>query len=272
MRISIIFLSEAPGLLTISFSTTKNKGMSKTFDNIRVVLVNPLDGKNVGALCRAMKTMGITRLTIVRGPGAPALDLEKAAVLAVHARDVLENRQTCSSLEEALAETALAAGITRRRGKRRKSFALTPEQLADRVAASGGETALVFGNEASGLDDRDLSLCQVAVRIPSSPGFPSLNLSHAVQIITYALYRTLSTSTGTLYRPIDRGQLDALVSVILASLRNVGFFTQVGDEEMGIFFRDILARAALSRSESRRLELVFRKISGLAARRGIPAP
>jgi TrmH family RNA methyltransferase len=244
--------------------------MSNHLDNIRIVLVNPLDSKNVGALCRAMKTMGIGALTVVREPGAPALDVEQAAVLAVHAGDVLANRRTCTSLKEALAGTSLAAGITRRRGKRRKSFALTPEELAERVAGlGGGETALVFGNEASGLDDRDLALCQVAVRIPSSPHFPSLNLSHAVQIITYSLYRTLSVSPGTLYRPITREQLETLVDIILASLRNIGFFTQVGDEDMGIFFRDILARAALSGSESRRLERVFRKISGLVARRGV---
>jgi tRNA/rRNA methyltransferase len=256
--------------LTIIFSTTNNKSMSAYLNNIRIVLVNPLDSKNVGALCRSMKTMGIGALTIVRGPKAPALDLEQAAVLAVHARDVLENRRTCSSLKEALAGTSLAAGITRRRGKRRKSFALTPEQLAEHVAGqAGGETALVFGNEASGLDDRDLSLCQVAVRIPSSPGFPSLNLSHAVQIITYCLYRALGVSAKTLYSPITREQLDSLVDIILGSLRNIGFFTQVGDDDMGIFFRDILARAALSRTESRRLEMVFRKISGLAARRGV---
>lgn len=244
--------------------------MSNYLNNIRVVLVNPLDSKNVGALCRAMKTMGIEALTIVRGPGTPALDLEKAAVLAVHARDVLEKRQTCSYLSEALQGTSFAAGITRRRGKRRKSFALTPEQLAEKVAGlGGGKTALVFGNEASGLDDRDLSLCQAAVRIPSSPRFPSLNLSHAVQIITYSLYRVLGNAEGTLYRPITREQLESLVDIMLASLGNIGFFTQVSDEEMGVFFRDILGRAALSGKESRRLELVFRKISGLVARRGI---
>ena len=66
--------------------------------------------------------------------------------------------------------------------------------------------------------------------------------------------------------------LEDLVAVITGSLKNIGFFKQVEADEMGLFWRDILARSALSTREARRLETVFRKISGLIAQRGVSVP
>ena len=234
---------------------------------LNVVLVSPQDPKNVGAVCRAMKTAGIGALRVV---GNPALDLEAAAVTAVHARDVLERTAFYDDLPAAVGDAVLAAGITRRRGKLRKYLSLTPEQLADRVAAVGsGCVSLVFGNEASGLSDEELSVCHLAVHIPSSPEFPSLNLSHAVQVIGYLVFRRLgrpSDSAG--FRPIPHGKLEALVAEILSTLQSIGFFSQGSREEMGVFLRDILARAALARREADRLGVIFRKIDGLFRRHG----
>jgi TrmH family RNA methyltransferase len=232
---------------------------------VKVVLVGPQDAKNVGAVCRAMKTMGLGSLCLV---GSSELDLEAAAVTAVHAADLLHRAALVDELSAALSDTVLAAGITRRRGKLRKYLSLTPEQLADRVASiDSGTVALVFGNEASGLSDEELALCQVAVHIPSSPDFPSLNLSHAVQVVAYQLFRELAERAGTgRFRPIIRQRLEALVAQILSTLQEIGFFSQGSREEMGVFLRDILGRAALARREAERLAVIFRKVSGLFRR------
>jgi tRNA/rRNA methyltransferase len=214
-----------------------------------------------------MKCMGLRRLTIV---GSAPVDFEAARILAIHAGDVLDEMQMCESLEAALEESALSAGVTRRRGKRRKCFSMLPEELAEEAVLNrDGTTAIVFGNEESGLTDRELSYCNLAVNIPSSPLFPSLNLSHAVQIIAYHIYRQMNAGNISGYTPIDRGKLDRLISIILTSLGNIGFFKQVAPEDMGIFFRDILGRARLSGREAKRFEMVFRKISGLGAGKGI---
>ena len=234
---------------------------------VRVVLVNPKDSKNVGSVCRAMKTMGLTSLYIV---GKADLDLNQAAALAIHAEDVLRGVVRCHNLKEAVEEASLVAGITRRRGKRRKYFSISPEELANKVAGQGGGlSALVFGNEISGLNDQDLSLCHLSVAISSSPLFPSLNLSHAVQIIAYQVFKALSAPSAVRYTPLSGRRLDSLMSVILTSLKNIGFFSKAGQEDMGIFLRDIIARAGLSGEEANRLETVFRKISGLIAKKEI---
>lgn len=233
---------------------------------VRFVLVEPRDSRNVGAACRAMKTMGFRSLYLV---GASGIDLRQAAVTAVHAADLLQEAVFCRELGEAIEGVALAAAVSRRRGRWRKYFALGPGELAQRVASlREGTCAVVFGNESAGLSDRDLRLCHVAVRIPSAPDFPSLNLSHAVQLLAYELFQRLGEK-GPAFRPVDGKRLDALVAQIIGALRCIGYFTRGDPGELGMFWRDILARAALEHREAERLGEIFAKISGMVAGRPI---
>jgi tRNA/rRNA methyltransferase len=236
-------------------------------ENVRIVLVRPRDPRNVGSACRAMKCMGISSLAIVP---EQLLDPRQARTLAHYAADVLEAATIHPDLADALRDTVLVAGTTRRRGKNRKYFTLFPEQLGQRIATTRkGTVAVVFGNEETGLTDEELALCHLAVTIPASSQFPSLNLSHAVQVICYEIFRARTASRLTPFSPIGAEALDDLVSVITRSLKTIGFFTLVGPRQMGIFFKDILGRAGLSVNEARRLGVTFRKIAGLAAGKGI---
>ncbi|RKX77991.1 MAG: RNA methyltransferase [Spirochaetes bacterium] len=235
--------------------------------NIKVILVSPRDGTNVGAVCRAMKTMGLNRLEIVKGK---ELDILRVATLAVHAKDVYDQAVFSDSLEHAISDSVLSAGITRRRGKWRKYFSLTPEELARKIIDTGnGTISLVFGNEEHGLTNEELSLCNLAVTIPSSPQFPSLNLSHAVQIITYIIYRESIRAMGGMgnFHPIDHAELKKLTATVTDCLEEIGFFTLTGKDEMGRFIRDIFARALLDKKEAERVVKIFKKIRGLKSRR-----
>ena len=226
--------------------------------------MNPKNSRNVGAVCRAMKTMGLTGLTVV---GGRSIDRKEAGVLAVHAGDILERAIWADSLEEAVQDAVLVAGITRRRGRKRKYLSLSSEELAEKIAREvRGPAAVVFGNEESGLTDRELACCNLAVHVPTSPLFPSLNLSHAVQIVAYDIYRKTHDRIEADYTSLSQDGLNELLDVILGCLKDIGFFRQVDPEEMGIFLKDILARAQLSVGEARRIESIFRKIYGLAGR------
>jgi tRNA/rRNA methyltransferase len=240
--------------------------MHANLERIRVVLVEPQEARNVGQVCRAMKTMGLRRLYLV---GAARIDRGEAGVTALHARDLLQEAVPCATLEEALRDTALAAGISRRRGRWRKYFALDPEQLVERIASCRGPCALVFGRESDGLTDEELARCHVAVRIPSSPGFPSLNLSHAVQILSYLLFRRLGGGGERRFRPIAGADMDGVVEAIVDSLSSLGFFRKASPQEMGVFWRDLLARAGLESREAERIKRVFHEIRGLATGRSI---
>jgi len=241
--------------------------MEGYLDNIYIALVNPKDSKNIGAVCRAMKTMNIRNLIIVK---KREIDEKEIKRIAIHAFDVFERACFYSNLEEALKIASLAVGFTRRRGKRRKYFSLTPEELSKLISCHRrGRVIAVFGNEESGLTDKELSLCNVAVKIPTSPIFPSLNLSHAVQIITYQIFRHQTQTFFPDYTPISNEKIKDLTMVIIKSLKNIGFFSQGDPEELRFFFKDILSRAYLSGRESKRIETIFRKISGLIVKRGI---
>jgi tRNA/rRNA methyltransferase len=245
--------------LTTIIVRAKNSQVRSSLEDIRVVLVRPQEARNVGQVCRAMKTMGLRELYLVGD-----VDRVEAAVTALHARDVLDGAVVCDRLPDALAGTVLSAGFSRRRGRWRKYFALEPEQLVERIAAVRGPCALVFGAEADGLTDEELGFCQLAVRIPSSPAFPSLNLSHAVQIASYLLFRRLGAGAPRGgFHPVPREELERLAQEIVGSFSSLGFFRKSSPEDMGVFWRDLLGRAALEKREAERLHRIFHELRGL---------
>jgi tRNA/rRNA methyltransferase len=229
-------------------------------DHVFVILVRPSDPRNIGFVCRAMKTMGITNLRIV---SAHPVNLKRAAVTSVHAKDLLSAAEVFPAIKAALADISLAAGITRRRGRMRKYYSLTPEEFAAHcLAIKKGRIALVFGTEEYGLTDEELSHCHLAVHIPSSPLFPSLNLSHAVQILCYALFREAGRPHCPRFTPLDGESRAVFVSRLIDYLRPLNYFKLAEPQSLSIFLNDIFARAALSKNESKRIETMFHKING----------
>ncbi|MGM0432249.1 MAG: RNA methyltransferase [Spirochaetota bacterium] len=236
---------------------------SSYLKRLQIVLVEPQEPANIGAVCRAMKTMGISRLAIT---GGRQYDSERIKTLALHAFDVYERHKAFPSLEEALADSAFSAGATRRRGKFRKYSSFLPLQLAELTdTIAEGTISLVFGREAGGLTKEELQCCDVATHIPSSDDFPSLNLAQAVQIYTYTFYQHAHMPTG--HRPINRIQLDRLSSVLAESLEKIHFYKQNEREEVRLFLRDMFGRAALSETEAGRVEKMFTKIANLKVHR-----
>jgi tRNA/rRNA methyltransferase len=239
-------------------------GAGSALGHVYAVLVRPSDPRNIGFACRALKTMGITRLRIA---SSHMPNLRRASVTAVHAKEILDPNEVYPTLPDALTDVSLAAGVTRRRGKMRKSHVLLPEEFAERAIAHGrGKVAIVFGTEEYGLTDEELSACHCAVTIPSSPLFPSLNLSHAVQIIASALFREAEKHRIRGFQALDGQSLEILVSGIIANLRPLNYFKLDEAKSLTVLLRDVFARAALSKGEARRIETIFHKINGLFIR------
>jgi TrmH family RNA methyltransferase len=253
-------------LLTFGFfDTLLSPGMEEFFTNIRIVLQNPKEGFNIGSVCRAMMNMNLLNLDIV---SLNSFDQVRVKTLAVHAFEVYQNALFHTDLASAVRNSSLIAGITRRQGRKRKYVYYTPEELAQKIAQNRpGLTSLVFGNEEGGLTDQELELCHMAVTIPTSPLFPSLNLSHAVQIVAYELYKALSAAMPEKERIISGERLGSVVESIIESLSRAGFFTKVTPRTMTNFFKDILSRAMLSETEAERMEGVFMKIRGLVGKK-----
>ncbi len=208
-----------------------------------------------------MKNMGLTRLRIV----APEAPLDEDVILArtVHAQGVWKNAERFDSLPSAVADLSLIAGTTRRRGKNRKDFSLTPEELAEALRTRVGKAGLVFGNERTGLTVEELALCNLASHVPVDEEFPSLNLSHAVQIYAYSFRKALVADGCGSWVPVEAAAIDELVHTVADSLESVGFYKQAGRSEQERFFRDIFARSGLTRDDARRMDGIFRKMARL---------
>ena len=243
---------------------------------VYVVLDHPGEARNVGAVCRAMANSGIPHLRIVGAESG--YDAEKVRTLAIHATPIYEQAEFFTTLADAVADCTLAAGTTRRRGKKRKGKLLLPEEfseLADGItgqkdeAMDGANVAVVFGNERTGLTDEQLMACTVGVTIPSCPDFASLNLSHAVQIVCYHLFRQ---NCGKLagYTPLPLERIDKTVASITDNLQKIGFFSVTGRSDMERFWRSVLSRAAASEGDAAYLEKIFDKAAGLIGKNRNP--
>jgi tRNA/rRNA methyltransferase/tRNA (cytidine32/uridine32-2'-O)-methyltransferase len=239
-----------------------------------IVLSRPGESGNVGAVCRAMMNMGVSRLRIVPPalpPAGAGLDGDIITARAVHAAGIWEKAEFFPTLEAALACCSPVIGVTRRTGRRRKAHSLDPRETAAFLAERPGPAALVFGNERTGLEDAELDLCNMAAHIPADEAFPSLNLSHAVQIFCYELRLKLTPGAGQGFPgwvPLGQERLNALVQSVTGFLESLGFYRQPGRAEQERFFRDLFARAGITRREAEYLAGIFEKAARLAKKPG----
>jgi tRNA (cytidine32/uridine32-2'-O)-methyltransferase len=151
--------------------------------SLRIVLVGTQHPGNIGSAARAMKTMGLSELHLVKPHKFPH---PEASALAAGAVGLLEHAVQHESLAAALADCHFVMGSTsRRREVPLPEF--TPRLAAEKLLQAGhaGKVALVFGCERTGLQNEDLQRCHATVCIPANPDYASLNLAAAVQVLCY---------------------------------------------------------------------------------------
>ena len=154
-------------------------------DNIRIVLVNTSHPGNIGAVARAMKNMGLSKLYLVEPQKFPD---EVAFYRAASAQDVLNEAVVTETLDEAIADCGLVVG-TSARGRRIPWPLLNPRDCAAQAYPEllSHPVAFVFGREDRGLTNEELQKCNLHVHIPTNEEYSSLNLGMAVQVITYEM-------------------------------------------------------------------------------------
>lgn len=217
-----------------------------SLDNVRIVLVEPLYGGNVGSVCRAMSNMDISDLALV----APRdLDMDEARKMAVHAGDILGGRREFSSLSDAVEDCGIVIGATARHGLYRQ-HAKTPRELAGKVleVAEQGKVALVFGREDNGLTNEELTICTQIIQIPSSERYQSLNLAQAVMICCYEIF----VAAARYEPPQEKSgeapsvQRERMFEIWRATLLQIGFMEEDKADHMMFGLRRILSRGSLS--------------------------
>ncbi len=153
--------------------------------NIRIILVEPSHPGNIGAVARAMKTMCLERLYLIKPKYFPHAE---ATARASGADDILAKAILCASLSQAVKGCSLVFATSARKRSLRWPQ-LTPRECAHQaiLEVQRGEVGVVFGREQSGLSNVELDICHAMVSIPCNPRYSSLNLAAALQIVCYEL-------------------------------------------------------------------------------------
>ena len=217
---------------------------------IRVVLSHTSHPGNIGAAARAMKTMGIASLYLVN-PKKP-IDAE-AEAMASGAADVLHGARVCASLAEALQGTVYALAVSAR--GRELGYISTDARSAAlqlTAAAREGEVAIVFGTEKSGLTNEEILQCRAVTHIPADPGYSSLNLAAAVQVLAYetrvALLGTQSLSVAE--HPLARHEdVENFFAHLEQSLLASGFLNPANPKRLIPRLRRLFGRVGLEQEE-----------------------
>ncbi|UHD14798.1 RNA methyltransferase [Thiocapsa bogorovii] len=223
---------------------------------IRFVLVEPTLSGNIGAVARAMKTMGLSRMELVSPRQLP--DAE-ALARACGADDLLQHAGIHANLPEAIADCRLVIGTSARR-RTLDWETLEPPEAARRLLAeaAAGEVALLLGRESSGLTNAELARCQFLVNIPTNPDFSSLNLAAAAQVFAYEIRRCWREDlTEPARAPSDEIQrdlataqeLEGLHAHLADTLRDIGFGDPDSSKKLLLRLRHLFNRARPDRVE-----------------------
>ena len=216
---------------------------------VSIVLVEPQNPGNIGMVCRAMKNMGLRELRLVN----PCDRFHPEALkFAVSARDLLEGAVLYGTLSEALADSPLSVGTTRRHGKYRSEI-YSPEMIARKIlpALSRYRAALVFGREDNGLTTDELSLCRWHATITTSPDYGSLNLAQSVLIFCYELFKGAgdARSADGLRQLAGVEEYEEMFRHMESSLIRIGYLNPQNPAHIMRTFRRLFARAELDSRE-----------------------
>ncbi|MDF1485098.1 RNA methyltransferase [Ramlibacter sp. H39-3-26] len=241
----------------------------------RFILINTSHAGNVGAAARAMKTMGFGDLVLVAPRWPNVLRREETIQRASGALDVLENARIVATLDEALDGMShlCATAMTPRdfgpptRAPRPHFEALLKQELpaqaeqaleAENASTPGSPpvqtgVAFLFGSERFGMANDDVYRCHVALSIPTDPGFGSLNLGAAVQVIAYEWRMALggfAVPAGAAQPQVaDAAQVAGLLAHWERALVEIGFLDPAAPKKLMPRLNQLFNRAQISPEE-----------------------
>jgi len=149
-----------------------------------IAMIEPEHEVNVGHVARIMKNFGLEELLLVK----PKFDARKATVYAVHGKDLLDKAKTIDFTN--LRKFDLLIGTTAIRSSDRSNVtrdSINPSQLAQILVDSKQNVCLVVGRESTGLNNKELSICDIVVSIDTGTAYRTLNISHALAILLYEM-------------------------------------------------------------------------------------
>ena len=168
------------------------------------ILVKPQLGENIGACARSMKNFAFTKLHIV----SPKINLpnHKAKATSVGAFDIVNNAKVFNDTKEAIRNFDIVVSLSARRRDINKKHISLNDFIKLIKKKENTNFGLMFGPEASGLSNEDLSFSNYVLQIPTSKKFKSLNLSHSLTVICYEIFKIIN------FKKFDKGAKNLKIS------------------------------------------------------------
>jgi tRNA/rRNA methyltransferase len=233
-----------------------------SFNNISFILHKPQLSENIGACARAIKNFNFKKLIIVNPK--PIFPNDKILATSVGAKDVIINSKVHEELESAVKKVDYVIATTSRfRNKNIKHIKLNELSKIN----FNKKVAFLFGSEASGLSNNEVSYANYIMQIPTNPNFKSLNLSHSVIIIaqTVASIIKLKNSKYSKSKKISlasKNEIQAMINFCISHLDKIFFFKSIEKKPIMLEnLRSIFYRMELSKKEIRILSSVFASLS-----------
>jgi tRNA/rRNA methyltransferase len=189
------------------------------------ILVKPQMGENIGACARSMKNFGFSKLHIVE----PKINFpnHKAKATAVGAYDIINKAKVFNKIEDSVKNFNLVISLSaRRRDINKKHISLNEFQKI--IKRKNLNLGLMFGPEASGLSNKDLSFSNYILQIPTSAKFKSLNLSHSLTVVCYEMFKLFNEKktkkTSFNLKVSSKSKIISLVTHLISLLEKKDFF------------------------------------------------
>ena len=235
-------------------------------DPTRFILIGTSHPGNVGAAARAMKVMGFADLVLVAPRYADVLTQPDALAMASGAVDVLQRARIVPTLADALdgITYACATAMTPRDfGPPTRA----PRECLASLAGQGRTLAFVFGSERFGLANEDVYRCHLCLTIPTTPGYGSLNLAQAVQVLAYEWRLALGGAPLPAcppHRLADAATVQTLLAHCKNGLLRLGYLDPHSPRKLMARLNQLLNRSNLTVDEARILHGIARAMERAA--------
>jgi len=233
-----------------------------SFSNISFILHKPQLSENIGACARAIKNFNFSKLIVVNPK--PLFPNDKILATSVGAKSIIKNCKVHDKLEQAVKRDDLVIATTSRfRNKNIKHIKLNDLKKID----FSKKIAFLFGSEASGLSNNEISYANYTLQIPTNPDFKSLNLSHSVIIISQVVSNliNLKTSKYTKSKKVktaSKKEIQSMVNLCVKKLEERNFFKSIEKKPIMLEnLRSIFYKMELSAKETRILSSVFASLA-----------
>ena len=228
-------------------------------NKVTFILHKPQLSENIGACARALKNFNFQKLYLI--DPKPIFPNDKILATSVGAKDIIKKSKVFKNLESSLGDIdILIATSARFRNKNIKHISIEGLKKIDFRKKKIG---FLFGSEASGLSNKEVSYANYTLQIPTNPEFKSLNLSHSLIIIAHVVSSILKIKTKPFQKSkkiksASKKEIQSMINLCIDNLENIDFFKPKEKKPIMLQnLRNIFYKMELSDKETRILSSVF---------------